>query len=259
MADVRATYSATLAILAKKGVKYSTVFDLGCADGHFFVQHHSLFPGSVPVNIDANSLYEPSLRSIQEALGGHYRIAAVSDRPGEISLNTSIHPYWSSLRDVGDSYWERVNKLTNGVQTVPAIRLDGLAAELKLEPPYLMKIDIQGAEVQALRGARNVLEKTNVVVCEADLDDFQAINAELTAAGFLLYDITGLSYGADHSLGWFYPVYLKSNLVHLVQRAFWNEAENETAIKLQVDRRKNILAHLNKVLLSIKTARRPES
>ncbi len=255
MANDRATFSATLALLAKKGVRYSTVFDLGCADGHFFVQHHVFFSESVPVNIDANALYESSLQSVQEVLGGHYKIAAVSDKPGEIDLNTSIHPYWSSLRGISDSYWERVNKLTSGVQTVPAIRLDDLAAELKLEPPYLIKLDIQGAEVQALRGARNVLDKTNVVICEADLDDFQAINAELIAAGFILYDITQLSYAADQTLGFFYPVYLKANLAHLIPRAFWREGDNETVIKLQIDRRRNILAQLNEVLPKIKAAR----
>ena len=258
MANVRATFSTTLALLAKKGVSHSTVVDVGCADGHFFVQHHALFPESVVVNIDANALYEPSLRSIQEVLGGHYRIAAVSDAAGEIDLNMSIHPYWSSVRDVGDTYWERVNGLTSGVRTVPTLRLDDLAVELNLEPPYLMKLDIQGGEIQAFRGARNVLDKTHVVICEADMNDFQAINAELISCGFLLYDITQLSYAADHSLGWFYPVYLKASLAHLIPRAFWNETDNEATIRAQIDRRKSILANLAKALATIK-ATRPES
>ncbi len=63
----RADYSQTLAFLERKGVKYATVIDLGCADGHFFVQHflQGPFKDSVPLHIDANSLYEPSLKSIQ--------------------------------------------------------------------------------------------------------------------------------------------------------------------------------------------------
>ena len=255
MVPDRAQFTTSLAILAKKGVKYSTVFDLGCADGHFVVQHQVFFPDGVPVNIDANVLYEPSLKSIQDAMGGHYRIAAVSDKPGTIELNTSIHPYWSSLRDSSDPYWERINKMTNDVRTVPAIRLDDLAVELKLEPPYLIKLDIQGAEVQALRGARNVLDKTNVVICEADLDDFQAINAELVAAGFILHDITSLAYASDNTLGWFYPVYLNKSLAHLLPRAFWPEANNPTAIKQQIERRRNILARLANELPRLKAAR----
>lgn len=255
MAQDRATFSATLALLARKGLKYATVIDLGSADGHFFVQHHPLFAGAVPVNIDANALYEPSLQSIQEVLGGHYRIAAVSDQPGEVTINLSAHPYWSSLRASDDPYWRRINGLASEARTVPAIRLDDLARELDLKPPYLLKLDIQGAEVQALRGAREVLGKTHVVICEADMDDFQAINAELVSAGFQLHDLTQLSYAKDQSLGWFYPVYINRNLADIAPTAFWREADNEAVVRTQIDRRRNILARLHEELRRIKASR----
>lgn len=258
MANDRATFSATLALLARKGLKYATVLDLGCADGHFFVQHHALFAGSVPVNIDANALYEPSLRTIQETLGGHYRIAAISDQPGELELNVASHPYWSSLRGDGDPYWDRLNGLRSGVQRVPALRLDDLVRELALKPPFLLKLDIQGAEVQALRGAERVLAETSVVVVEADMNDFQAINTHLLASGFRLYDITALSYGADQSLGWFYPVYLHGRHANLIATNFWRAADNESAIRMQVERRKSILARLNQELARIKASRPPQ-
>ncbi|HVA14598.1 MAG TPA: hypothetical protein VNF99_15230, partial [Stellaceae bacterium] len=72
------TFSETLLSLAQKGVRFATVFDLGCADGHFFVEHflQGLFQEAVPVNIDANAIYENSLKQIQATFGGHYRIAA---------------------------------------------------------------------------------------------------------------------------------------------------------------------------------------
>ena len=257
VAGRRPDYSQTLTLLANKGVRYSTVIDLGCADGHFFVQHYlqGIFKDSVPVHIDANALYEPSLKSIQTELGGHYRIAAASDQNGTIELTTSVHPYWSSVRGTDDLYWARINKLSDGAQTVPAIRLDDLAAEMSLKPPYLLKLDIQGAEVDALKGARHILNDTHVVICEADLADFQAINAELTGAGFDLFDVTGLSYTADHWLGWFYPVYLNRKLAHLIDPSFWREESSGSVIDVQIKRRKYIVDWLAESLAKIKSER----
>jgi FkbM family methyltransferase len=250
-------FSETLQSLAQKGVRYATVFDLGCADGHFFVDHflRGLFQEAVPVNIDPNPVYEESLRQVQATFGGHYCIAAASDNAGDIEMTMSVHPYWSSLRAHGDLYWERVNKLAGEKRSVPTVRLDDLANEIGLAPPYLLKLDVQGSEVQALRGARNLLTQTTVVICEADMADFQAINSELVDAGFDLYDITVLQRLGDGTLGWFYPVYLSRRLAHLKPRGFWSDASNEQVIQLQVQRRQQVLARLAEVLPQIRAAK----
>jgi hypothetical protein len=79
MSDV-GTIAGTVRMLFEKGVRYSTVIDLGCADGHFFLFNYCLgaFAGAVPLNIDANPIYGPSLNAIKNAVGGHFVIAAVS-------------------------------------------------------------------------------------------------------------------------------------------------------------------------------------
>lgn len=252
---MRADYSQTLALLAKKGIKYSTVIDVGCADGHFFVQHYlqGIFRGAVPLNIDANTVYEPSLISIQSKLGGHFRIAAASDQNGDIELTTAVHPYWNSLRSADDLYWARINNLKTGVQTIPAIRIDNLVTELGLKPPYLLKLDIQGAELDAIRGAKAILEDTYVVICEADIADFQATNAALIESGFNLHDVTNLSYTANNWLGWFYPVYLNSKLQHLIEPHFWRHENSQSVIDTQVKRREYILNWLSEWLPKIQT------
>ncbi|MHC2415418.1 hypothetical protein ACVJGC_008009 [Bradyrhizobium diazoefficiens] len=97
-----ADFSATLQNLFAKGVRYGAVIDLGCADGHFVLNHLSRLGGAVPLNIDANRIYENSLKAIKEVLGGHYRICAITDHEGEIEITESVHPYWSSVRPAGD-------------------------------------------------------------------------------------------------------------------------------------------------------------
>jgi FkbM family methyltransferase len=235
------TFSSTLERLHRKGVRYSTVIDIGCADGHFFLSEMQHFPGAVPLNIDANRLYEPSLKEIRDVVGGHYRIGAITDFVGEIEITDSVHPYWSSIRSEGDPYWSRVNNLVKGKSKVPAITLDALAEQLSLKPPFMLKLDVQGAEKPALMGARSVLEDTHVIICEADIDDFQEINDVITSAGFFLYDITTLMRIADGTLGWFYPVYLHNKLSHLRAQSFWETKDNDTVINMQITRREQIL------------------
>lgn len=250
------SFSATIERLFNKGVRYSTVIDIGCADGHFYLNHRASFPGAVPLNIDANRLYEESLKAIKDVVGGNYRISAITDYVGEIEITESVHPYWSSIRPEGDRYWTRVNDLVKTKVKVSATTLDALARELALKPPFLLKLDVQGAEKAALAGARDVLENTNVVICEADIDDFQETHEILVKSGFGLYDITELARVQDGTLGWFYPIYIKRALDFVRPKEFWNATQNDEVIELQVERRKYILKSNAEILDRIRTLQR---
>jgi FkbM family methyltransferase len=257
----RQTILGSLRVLFNKGVRYSTVIDVGCADGYFFMQCYAmgLFSGAVPVNIDANVLYEDSLAAIKNAIGGHFRISAVTDKEGEIELTTSKHPYWSSLRPEGDPYWQRINRLSDAKVVVPATTLDALYEELSLKPPFLLRLDVQGAEESALRGAGNLLKDTCVLICEADIDDFQNINGLLERQGFVLYDITELCHLGDGTLGWFYPVYISHALDFVRPKEFWDEKDNEKIIRVQLERRRAILKSNAEILARMQNEQRPVS
>jgi hypothetical protein len=93
-----------------------------------------------------------------------------------------------------------VNKLSAEKVVVPATTLNKLYRELALKPPFLLKLDVQGAEAEALRGASSLLHDTNVVICQSDIDDFTTINEILARQGFMLYDSTKLNFTADGTL-----------------------------------------------------------
>jgi FkbM family methyltransferase len=251
------TFTASLAILFEKGIRYATVIDIGCADGSFYLQHCALglFPDSAPLNIDANDIYEPSLRAIKEAVGGEYVIAAASDKPGELTLTVAEHPYWTSSRPPEDPYWERINKMSRGQTKVPAVTLNDVVRRLEMKPPFLLKLDVQGAEVPALHGARDTLLNTSAVICEADLDDFHAINGTLADAGFDLFDVTQPNRLPDHSLGWFYPVYTHRRIGSVRRRSFWNVPMNDAVVQAQIERRQKILASNAEMLRRIRATR----
>jgi FkbM family methyltransferase len=256
MADA-GTITDTLKLLAAKGLRYRTVFDLGSADGHFFVQHYGLgmFAGAVPVNVDANPVYEPSLKAIRDTLGGHYVIAAASDRGGEIELTLGSHPYWSSLLKEDDPYWQRINKLHRGKLKVPAVTVDSLVRQLALQPPFLLKLDIQGAELAVLKGARETLKDADVVICEIDLADFHHLDLIMRGENFSLFDMTELRRLADQSLSWFYPIYLNRRLDRIRNRTLWDPSMDQAATEMQRKRREQVLEYNAHVLQEIRKAR----
>ena len=251
------TFSATLVGLFEKGVRYSTVVDVGCADGHFFLGHKAagIFPDAVPLNIDANVIYEPSLKAIKAVTGGEYFIGAATDRVGEVEMAAAAHPYWNSLVPDDDPYWRKIHHRKTDKTKVAAATLDSLIERFGLKPPFLVKLDVQGGEAAALRGAARTLKETHVVICETDIDDFETIHGALSTAGFDLYDVTQPNWLGDRSLGWFYPVYLNRKLSSLKQKTLWAEKDNAAVIQAQVQRRKDILQHNAALLAQLRNIR----
>jgi FkbM family methyltransferase len=255
------SFTSTLYGLFKKGIRYSTVVDLGCADGSFYLTHAALgvFADSIVVNVDANPLYESSLKAIKDVVGGHYLIAAVTDRSGEVEMTTSVHPYWNSLCAEDHPYWDAVRHLhrnKHGSMKVPAITLDDVVRKFDLKPPFLLKLDVQGSEVEALRGGSEMLEHTGVVICETAIGEFEAVNRTLVGAGFDLFDVTALNWLRDRSLGWFYPVYLNRRLAERTKFSDWGGMFNEESVTAQAQRRSAILTHNEGMLEQLRQARR---
>lgn len=74
----------------------------------------------------------------------------VWDTSGKLSLN---------LSDVGDSHSAVVPQKGDKSETIDVITLDELVAELHLQRVDFIKMDIEGAERNALRGAKQILKR----------------------------------------------------------------------------------------------------
>jgi FkbM family methyltransferase len=249
------TFSATIGILYQKGVRYGTVIDLGCADGSFSLEHSGwgLLPGSICVNVDANPLYEPSLREIQQVLGGHYVIAAVSDRDGEIELQSGSHPYWASAAPLDHAYWSGAHNRPGVMTKVRAVTLDTLVRDLALKPPFLLKLDVQTGELAALRGGQRMLAETDTVICETAADEFPPVCEFLARHNFALFDVTLIDRLSDGTLSQFYPVFLNRRLDHIKMRdPFSDPAQKSALLRAMDERRSQILARNAQVLADMR-------
>jgi FkbM family methyltransferase len=254
------TWAATLGLLIRKGLRLGSYIDIGCADSYIGLAfwRGGLFRDMDIINIDANPLYEPTLRKIRDAIGGDYRICAVDERSGSIELHASAHPYWASAAPPDDPYWATIHGQMGKTITVPCRTLDSIVDELGPRPPYAIKLDIQGLEARALRSGPRALASTAVVVCEVLVHSFQEINAVMEQAQFTLYDLTDSNRTPDHALGWFYATYLHRDYASSFgSTQHWPEANNEAMVGQQERRREDMLTRIDKLVSRIKAERAP--
>jgi FkbM family methyltransferase len=184
------TYEECLGNLRRLGLQPGTVFDVGVADGTPGLQES--FPEARLVLIEPLEEYRPRLDEICRGRNACYFIAAAGEQPGEIALRVGRDRRKSSMvRQVlkGDTAETRV---------VPVVTLDALCRELQLKPPYLLKIDAEGAEIRVLAGATATLPETAAAILEVTVcggrnqsPELFEVLAYMKHAGFVVHDIIG--------------------------------------------------------------------
>ena len=228
MTEVRITaplhshFGATAALL-QRGLKVTTAIDIGCADGDFLLMLKGVrdAAGIALFNIDANPIYEESLREIEAVIGAGYHIGPLAAASGPVTMTQGEHSYWASLRTQDEGYWRDSGMVAKGAERVAATTLDDVVRTRGLNGPFLLKLDVQGGERTVLNGARDVLAKTALVVIEVHREDFHPVHTLLDGAGFDLFDITDIGRNKAGNFAWYYGLYLERSLVPQFVAPLW--------------------------------------
>jgi len=187
---IRISMQGALTHLKEIGFYPKTVIDVGVANGTMSL--YETFPLSKHILIEPLQEFKPNLEElIKRFPNSEYIIAAATQKSGNITIN--VHPDL-----VGSSlYLENEDSDVNGVpRVVPAITIDEVCRERKTQGPYLIKVDVQGAELDALQGALSILEDTEYIILETVL--FQVfLNGSqcydiikfMKEQGFVVYEI----------------------------------------------------------------------
>lgn len=181
------------------GLSPRTVIDVGAAYGSFTRLCHGVFPDAHYLLIEPLDEYRPLLEQVTHSIpSSRYRLAAACARNGG-QLEINVHPDL-----VGSSLYREVETGTgvNGVpRSVRAVTVDAVVHEAEASGPFLLKLDVQGAELDALKGAEQILEECEFVVLEVSFFKFFEDGPEcadtigyMKQRGFVPYDIVGLQY-----------------------------------------------------------------
>jgi len=178
----------------KKGI----VIDVGAADGVISIKLEEYFIHSEIYSFEpVKSTFETLLANVK----GHKRIHTYNKALGaseqNLVINKASRITSSSLfaieENIKDSYFAE-NILKVGEETIAVSTLD---SEIPTNVPInLIKIDVQGFELEVLKGGLQTLSRTSVIVFEAQNHDmyvgapkYYEIDAFLRNNNFVLYNM----------------------------------------------------------------------
>jgi FkbM family methyltransferase len=208
---MRTSIEESYALIRRLGFKPKTVLDIGVASGT--PELYENFPDAYFVLIEPLKEFEPDLISICRRYRGSYVLAAAGSHSGQATFNVhKDHLDGSSLHK------ETMGTEADGYEvTVPVVRIDDVIKEKNLAGPYLIKVDVQGAELSALEGAQKALLEAEVVVLEVSMFGFMVgapqfydVVSYMKAHDFVAFDIVlGWNRPLDNALGQIDMVFVK--------------------------------------------------
>jgi len=190
----RSSMTGALTQLARVCLKPQTLIDVGfaCQTSELY----EAFPDATILLIEPLVEFEPFLREICASYNAQYTLAAAGETRGSAVLNVHADKIGSSLLHEVEG-----PTVDGSPRTVPVIAIDEVCLERNLRGPFLIKVDVQGAELQVLAGAKRTLQETHAVMLEVTLfgtmidgPQFYDVIARLKQYGFVAYDFCGFLY-----------------------------------------------------------------
>jgi FkbM family methyltransferase len=185
------------------GSGYRTVIDVGAHHGQFALFAGRAFPGARIYCIEP---HEPSRRQLSHL--GSLLITqmcvlpfAAAEHPGAASFHVSRMTDSSSLLPIMPSYVAAFPGTAEVREEVVEARpLDEILREREIAGPTLLKIDVQGTELEVLRGATETLAVVDRIYVECSFIEFyegQALAGDVISFLSGRFDLEGV-FGLVH-------------------------------------------------------------
>lgn len=184
-----------LQFLHQRGFVPGLAVDVGAHRGHWTEMLKEIFPDVEVLMIEPQPELRAALDEVSARLPGVRWVETAAGAREETRLQT----IWEDLQ--GSSFLPRPDpaREARGEQRPARIRrLDDLLQETFGRAPDLVKLDVQGFELEVLRGCPSIFGKTEVFVMEtslyAFLDDIPLLRQVIdfmAERGYEIYDIAG--------------------------------------------------------------------
>lgn len=201
------------------GQAVTTLVDAGASDGRITRRLLRAFPQATAYLFEPNPAYAQALREYADRdRRVKPQLLALADRQGELEFYETASRGSCSLLKPSQHLLDHFPQQASvrRVTRVPAVRLDDWARQCRLPGIEVVKLDIQGAELAACRGGREVLGQSTLLiyteVCFHRLYEGGAVFGELDQflreLGFALYSLYKPKSDARGFLSWANALYL---------------------------------------------------
>ena len=181
-----------LARLRDCGFEPNVIFDVGAYRGEFARLCRSTWPSS---DIACFEPQADAVIQLRRSLGKDPRISVFQLLLGaEDRAAVDFH-----LCETASSVLEEQVDKSQAIATSPMATIDKLVSAKALQPPEFLKLDVQGYELEVLKGAHDVLKFVQVVLAEVNFLDLHCgvplhaeIGSWLHERGFVAFDVCSL-------------------------------------------------------------------
>ncbi|CAN5606057.1 N/A [soil metagenome] len=208
----------------RRGLKIEAAIDGGASDGSWARQLKETYPNVRVLCVEPRDECQAGLaQTARDVPGVDFAATLLGDFEGMMQLN--VHDTQSSILNNS-----RGEKFGETVKDYPITTLDKLIAHKKFPWPDLIKLDLQGAELQALAGATECLRRGQALLLEVSFIELQKgcpllydVVTFCHNAGYRVYDIPSLWHRPlDGALAQGDFLFLKHNHP-LLRDARWSE------------------------------------
>ena len=180
--------SLALQCLKERGFRPRLAIDVGAYHGEWALLFKEIYPESQVLMIEAQEDKRTVLQSVTERVGSSidFRIALLGATAGQSVRFVEM--------ETGSSVYEEQSPYSRRVKELSTVALDDLLGERSMDVDFI-KLDVQGYELEVLRGASRTLRHAQCVLSEASLVPINSgapLAAEvigfMDSAGFRLLD-----------------------------------------------------------------------
>lgn len=201
------------------------IFDIGANIGQTATLYRELFPDATVFSFEP---FSSTFAELVENFASDPKVLpfqlAVSDEVGMKDFFANADHTTSSLLEPADEVADRLKSkmTTSSKDSVQCVTLDSFCEEHDIETIDLLKMDIQGAELQAIAGATNLFQRHRIslVFCEVlfsplykNACDFSSISDAMSSYGYPLYGLYNLQHFVDDGLMWGDAIFVNPSLL----------------------------------------------